>query len=308
MNASYEWLRAFVDFDLSPRELADLLTRRCATVDGIVPLREDLRDIVIARVVEAARHPNSDHLWVTKVDAGGEILDVVCGAPVVTAGTLYPFAGVGSTLPGGLKIEKRKIRGETSNGMLCSARELLLGSDHAGIMALDIEAKPGTPFLDAMKVGDSRIIIDVLPNRPDLLSHEGLAREIAAALGKTCKDPEDPGSFGCESRVIRLRPREARSESGNDQRSPRRHRRLPALCGRSDPRRENRAEPRVAGPASRRRRNPLHQQRRRRHQLHAPRLRPADARVRCGASRRERGGNSQLHGERADHHSRRNRS
>ena len=84
MNASYEWLRAFVNFDLSPRELADLLTRTCATVDGIVQLREDLRDIVIAKVVEAGPHPNSDHLWVTKVDAGGELLDVVCGAPVVT--------------------------------------------------------------------------------------------------------------------------------------------------------------------------------------------------------------------------------
>src|SRR5438045_1016101 len=107
MNASYEWLRAFVDFDLPPRDLADLLTKRCATVDGIVQLREDLKDIVIAKVVEAGPHPNSDHLWVTKVDAGGEILDVVCGAPVVTAGTLYPFAGVGTTLPGGIKIEKR---------------------------------------------------------------------------------------------------------------------------------------------------------------------------------------------------------
>ena len=201
MNASYEWLRAFVDFDLSPRELADLLTRRCATVDGIVRLREDLREIVIARVVEAARHPNSDHLWVTKVDAGGEILDVVCGAANVKAGASYPFAAVGTTLPGGLKIEKRKIRGETSSGMLCSARELQLGADHEGIMELDTDAKPGTPFLDALKVGDSRIVIDVLPNRPDLLSHRGLAREIASALGKTYKDPKIPGAAAAASPV-----------------------------------------------------------------------------------------------------------
>ncbi|MBA3644925.1 MAG: phenylalanine--tRNA ligase subunit beta [Gemmatimonadaceae bacterium] len=194
MNASYEWLRAFVNFDLSPSELADLLTRRCATVDGVVGMRDDLKDIVIARVVEAGPHPDSDHLWVTKVDAGGELLDVVCGAPVVTKGTLYPFAPVGATLPGGLKIEKRKIRGETSNGMLCSARELQLGSDHAGIMALDIDAQPGAGFLDAMKVGDSRIVVDVLPNRPDLLSHRGLAREIAAALHKQVNDPKIPGT------------------------------------------------------------------------------------------------------------------
>ena len=194
MNASYEWLRAFVNFDLSPKDLGDLLTRTCATVDGIAQLREDLRDIVIARVVEAGPHPNSDHLWMTKVDAGGALLDVVCGAPVVTTGTLYPFAPVGATLPGGLKIEKRKIRGESSNGMLCSARELQLGSDHAGIMALEIDAKPGTRFLDAMKIGDTRIVVDVLPNRPDLLSHRGLAREIGAALGKECKDPRIAGA------------------------------------------------------------------------------------------------------------------
>jgi phenylalanyl-tRNA synthetase beta chain len=201
MNASYEWLRAFVDFDLSPRELADLLTRRCATVDGIVQLRDDLRGIVIARVVEAARHPNSDHLWVTKVDAGGEILDVVCGAANVKAGASYPFAAVGTILPGGLKIEKRKIRGETSNGMLCSARELRLGADHEGIMELDTDAKPGAPFLDAMKIGDSRIVIDVLPNRPDLLSHRGLAREIASAVGKPYKDPRIPGAAAAASPV-----------------------------------------------------------------------------------------------------------
>ncbi|HJQ53163.1 MAG TPA: phenylalanine--tRNA ligase subunit beta [Gemmatimonadaceae bacterium] len=191
MNASYEWLRAFVPFQLNPTELRDLLTSRCATVDDLVSLREDLRDVVIARVVEASRHPNSDHLWVTKVDAGGSAqLDVVCGAANVTAGTLYPFAPVGAVLPGGVKIEKRKIRGETSEGMLCSARELGLGQDHEGIMALSLDATPGTRFLDAMPIGDTRLVIDVLPNRPDLLSHEGLAREIAAATGESVTRPD----------------------------------------------------------------------------------------------------------------------
>jgi phenylalanyl-tRNA synthetase beta chain len=191
MNASYSWLRAFVPFTLSPTELRDLLTSRCATVDDVVSLREDLRDVVIARVVEAARHPNSDHLWVTKVDAGGERqLDVVCGAANVAVNTLYPFAPVGAVLPGGVKIERRKIRGETSEGMLCSARELGLGQDHEGIMALSIDATPGTRLLDAMPIGDTRLVIDVLPNRSDLLSHEGLAREIAAATGETVTRPE----------------------------------------------------------------------------------------------------------------------
>ena len=191
MNASYEWLRALVPFKLSPTELRDLLTSRCATVEDLVTLREDLRDVVIARVIEATRHPNSDHLWVTKVDAGGEILvDVVCGAANVTVNTLYPFAPVGAVLPGGVKIEKRKIRGETSEGMLCSAKELGLGQDHEGIMALSLDAEPGTRLLEAMPIGDTRLVIDVLPNRPDLLSHEGLAREIAAATGETVNRPE----------------------------------------------------------------------------------------------------------------------
>ncbi len=191
MNASYEWLRAFVPFSLSPTELRDLLTSRCATVDELIAHREDLGGVVIGRVVESTRHPNSDHLWVTKVDAGtGTLLDVVCGAANVAVGTLYPFAPVGVVLPGGVKIEKRKIRGETSEGMLCSARELGLGEDKEGIMALSIVAEPGTKFLDAMPLGDTRLVIDVLPNRPDLLSHEGLAREIAAATGGTVNRPE----------------------------------------------------------------------------------------------------------------------
>jgi len=191
MNASYEWLRTFVPFDLTATELRDLLTSRCATVDDLVSLREDLKEILVARVVEVKKHPNADHLWLTKVDAGGGVIrDVVCGAPNVTADTLYPFAPVGATLPGGVKIEKRKIRGETSEGMLCSARELGLGQDHEGIMALSVAAEPGSRFLDAMPLGDTRLVIDVLPNRPDLLSHEGLAREIAAATGGAITRPE----------------------------------------------------------------------------------------------------------------------
>ena len=190
MNASYEWLRDFVHFTLTPEELRDLLTSRTATVDDIIRLRADLADVVVARVVAVERHPNSDHLWVTKVDAGsGEIRDVVCGAPNVSAGALYAFAPVGSTLPGGLKLEKRKIRGAISEGMLCSARELGLGTDHEGIMALDVDVSPGTKFLDAMPVGDVRLVVDVLPNRPDLLSHEGIAREIAAATRNPLQTP-----------------------------------------------------------------------------------------------------------------------
>ena len=183
MNVSYEWLRAFVPFNDTPAKLRDLITSRVATVDELKPLREDLAPIVVARVVEAAPHPDSDHLWVTKVDAGtGTLLDVVCGAPNVKAGTLYPFAPTGTTMPNGLKIEKRRIRGQTSNGMLCSPDELGLGTEHDGILELSVDAKPGTPFLRVVPAGDTRLVIDVMPNRPDLLSHLGVAREVAAAI------------------------------------------------------------------------------------------------------------------------------
>jgi phenylalanyl-tRNA synthetase beta chain len=149
---------------------------------------------VVARVVEAARHPDSDHLWVTRVDAGGpELIDVVCGAPNVVAGRLYPFAPSGTTMPGGLKLDRRKIRGAWSNGMLCSARELGLGQNHDGILELDVAVAPGTRFLDAVAAGDTRLVIDVLPNRPDLLSHLGMARELSAATGLPMQLPEIPG-------------------------------------------------------------------------------------------------------------------
>jgi phenylalanyl-tRNA synthetase beta chain len=190
MNLSYEWLRSLVPIGLSPAELRDLLTARCATVDEVIALRADLASVVVGRVVEVERHPNSDHLWVTKVDAGGgELLDVVCGAPNVKQGKLYPFAAAGTVLPGGLKLEKRKIRGATSNGMLCSSRELGLGDEHEGILELQVDVAPGTPFLEAVAVGDTRLVIDVTPNRPDLLSHVGIAREVSAITGVPLADP-----------------------------------------------------------------------------------------------------------------------
>src|SRR5689334_20204083 len=186
MNISYNWLTDFVDHDLSPTALRDLITARAATVDAVESTRDDLEPFVVARVVECAPHPDSDHLSVTKVDAGsGEMLDVVCGAPNVRAGKMYPFAKTGTKMPAGFTIERRKIRGAVSNGMLCSAREIGLGEEQDGIMELDVNVAPGTPLLDALpSLSDSRIVIDVLANRPDLLSHLGVAREVAAALAK----------------------------------------------------------------------------------------------------------------------------
>lgn len=192
MRASHAWLRAFVPHTRSPAEIARLFTTHVATVDALAPVRADLAPIVVARVVAADRHPDSDHLWVTKVDDGsGEALDVVCGASNVTVGTLYPFARSGVTMPNGMKIEKRKIRGAVSNGMLCSTKELGLGEDHSGIMALSVDVPPGTPFLSALEIGDWTLEIDVLPNRPDLLSHIGLARELSALTRVAIRTPAE---------------------------------------------------------------------------------------------------------------------
>ncbi|MEP6766870.1 MAG: phenylalanine--tRNA ligase subunit beta, partial [Gemmatimonadaceae bacterium] len=184
MIVSHEWLKQFVPHNLSAQEVGDLLSRHTVTLDGVEAAGADLSAFVVAQVVQAGRHPNSDHLWVTKVDDGsGTILDVVCGAPNVVAGTKYPFARTGTKMPAGITIEKRKIRGETSNGMLCSARELGLGEEHDGILALNTDVAPGTPLLQVIQAGDYSLNLDVLPNRPDLLSHRGVAREIAAITG-----------------------------------------------------------------------------------------------------------------------------
>jgi len=197
VNVSRRWLEALLDRPLDARETADQLSNLCAPVDGIVPLHHDLGEVLIARVLEVQKHPDADRLSLCQVDAGaGGPVEVVCGAPNVTAGKTYPYAPVGATLPGGLKLERRKIRGVVSNGMLCSAKELGLGQDHAGILELDTAAAPGTRFLDALPIADEQIIIDVGANRPDLLCHRGVARELAAVSGGRVKLPAIPGATG----------------------------------------------------------------------------------------------------------------
>ena len=194
MIVSRRWLEALLGRSLDAREVAEQLTMHAAAVDGVVPLHQDLGDILIGRVLDVKKHPNADRLSLCRVDAGGaEPVDVVCGAPNVQAGKIYPYAPVGATLPGGVKLERRKIRGVESNGMLCSAKELGLVDDHAGILELDTTAPPGSRFLDAVTVADHQIVIDVPANRPDLLCHKGVARELAAVLGGTVKLPPIAG-------------------------------------------------------------------------------------------------------------------
>lgn len=195
MNISHEWLQRFVPHTLGPEGVRDLITAHVATVEGFERLRADLAPFVVARVVESEKIPETK-LSFNKVDDGsGTLLEVVCGAPNVTVGTLYPFARTGTVMPAGLTIEKRKIRGFTSNGMLCSARELGLGEDHDGILPLETDAPPGTPLLRVLPIGDVRLVVDVLPNRPDLLSHIGVAREVAALTGVAVGVPDELASL-----------------------------------------------------------------------------------------------------------------
>jgi phenylalanyl-tRNA synthetase beta chain len=202
MIVSHEWLKQFVPHTLSAAALGELLSRHVVTLDGLRALRADLAPFVVARVVESEKIPETK-LSFNKVDDGsGTLFDVVCGAPNIVVGTLYPFARTGTVMPGGLTIEKRKIRGFTSNGMLCSARELGLGQDHDGILALDVDVPPGTPLLTAMPIGDSVLDLDVLPNRPDLLSHLGVAREISALTGVPIQMPIELGARAGASATI----------------------------------------------------------------------------------------------------------
>jgi phenylalanyl-tRNA synthetase beta chain len=196
VNVSRRWLEDFLRRPLEVRDLAERLTLLGAPVDAVEPLHTGLTDILVATVEEVRPHPNADRLRLCVVNGGAaERRKVVCGATNVTAGHKYPFAPVGATLPGGLKIEERKLRGELSQGMLCSARELGLGQDGEGIWELQTEAPPGTPLLDALPLADHRLVIDVGPNRPDLLGHKGIARELSASYGVPFRLPTLPGSM-----------------------------------------------------------------------------------------------------------------
>jgi phenylalanyl-tRNA synthetase beta chain len=181
VNVSYAWLKAIAPgLQGSPSDIAHRLALRGAPVESVTPLSEGLEAVLVARVEATERHPNADRLTLCTVDAGnGARLRVVCGAPNVRAGGLYPLAPVGSTLPGGVTIERAKIRGEASEGMLCSARELGIGHDQSGLLELPEGLAVGARLVDALELDDARLDVEVTANRGDLLSHVGIARELA---------------------------------------------------------------------------------------------------------------------------------
>ena len=189
MIISYNWLKEFVDCDLAPSELADMLTMLGLEVEGMRSVGAGFDSVVVALVEEKAQHPNADKLSLCKVNDGVQLQNVVCGAQNFSAGDRVALARLGTVLPGDFKIKKSKIRGEESCGMLCSEKELGLAEESGGIMILTTDLPLGTPLFDALGLKDTIFEIGLTPNRADCLSIIGVAREVAAKLGTTIRFP-----------------------------------------------------------------------------------------------------------------------
>ncbi|WP_289752316.1 phenylalanine--tRNA ligase subunit beta [uncultured Duncaniella sp.] len=188
MNISYNWLKKYLDFNLSPDELAAALTSiglETGSVEEVESIRGGLRGIVIGKVLTCVEHPNSDHLHITTVDLGdGAETQIVCGAPNVAAGQTVVVATVGTTLYDGDKefaIKKSKIRGVESFGMICAEDEIGVGTSHDGIIVIADDVKPGTPAAEFYGLTSDYVLeVDLTPNRIDAASHYGVARDLAA--------------------------------------------------------------------------------------------------------------------------------
>ncbi|MHB8092555.1 MAG: phenylalanine--tRNA ligase subunit beta [Syntrophales bacterium] len=190
MLVSLKWLRDYLDVDLSPQELADKLTMSGLEVDSLNIKEPAFSGVKVARIVRMAPHPNADKLSLCEVSTGPVNYPVVCGAKNIKVGDTVPLATVGAILPGGQVISSTKIRGEVSEGMLCSEEELQIGSDASGIMLLPSELACGGDLAEALDLNDAVLDIGVTPNRSDCLSIIGVTREVAAITGKNVNYPD----------------------------------------------------------------------------------------------------------------------
>ncbi|MCU7492479.1 MAG: phenylalanine--tRNA ligase subunit beta [Ignavibacteria bacterium] len=192
MKISLNWLKDYVDLEgIASSEIIDKLTISGLEVEDVEEKGAEFDNIVVGFVKEKKKHPNADKLSVCAVSTGAEEFNVVCGAPNVQAGQKVAFAKIGAVIPeGGFKITKAKLRGEVSMGMICSEKELGLSDDHSGIMVLDNGFEPGTPLKEALGLDDTVIEVAITPNRPDALSHIGVARDLAAIFNRKVKLPE----------------------------------------------------------------------------------------------------------------------
>src|SRR3984893_2778999 len=189
MKFSVNWLREFVDLPKNPEEIAEVLTRAGIETKDIESRGANVEQVIVSQITASSRHPNADRLTVCEVDDGsGTKRQIVCGATNYKVGDKVPLALPGAKLPNGLEIKKSKLRGVESEGMLCSAIELGVGEDAPGLLILSPDAKIGSPIVDLFP-SDTVLDVEITPNRGDLLSHFGLAREISALTEKKVKLP-----------------------------------------------------------------------------------------------------------------------
>ena len=189
MLVSLKWLKDYVDIELTAEELAHELTMAGLEVDEIKTIRPQFSGVVVAKILSVKPHPSADRLSLCNVSDGTENYPVVCGAKNIAAGDIVPLAKVGAVIPGGYTIKSSVLRGEKSDGMLCSEAELEIGDDASGIMHLPSDLPLGVPLETALNIGDTVFNVGVTPNRSDCLSMIGMAREVAAITGKKMKLP-----------------------------------------------------------------------------------------------------------------------
>lgn len=190
MKVSLSWLKDYIDINMDPADLAQALTMAGLEVDSVSDRYAYLDGVIVGRIEEVGPHPKADKLKICRVNTGDRQLSVVCGAPNVREGMLAPLALPGTVLPDGSRLEKSVIRGERSQGMLCSDAELGLGDDPGGIMVLESSLKVGGNLAQNLGLSDTVFELDLTPNRPDCLSVIGIAREIAAIQKTPLRYPD----------------------------------------------------------------------------------------------------------------------
>jgi phenylalanyl-tRNA synthetase beta chain len=191
MLVSLKWLQDYVDIDLTATALADSLTMAGLEVDEIKAIKPAFSGVVVAKILSVKPHAAADKLSLCEVTDGCQTYPIVCGAGNIKAGDIVPLAKVGATIPGGYTIKSSVLRGEKSDGMLCSEVELEIGDDASGIMQLPPDMVLGIPLEEALDLGDTVFDVGITPNRADCLSMIGIAREVAAITGKKIKMPAD---------------------------------------------------------------------------------------------------------------------
>ncbi len=212
MKISLKWLSDYVSFPGNPRDLAHRLTMAGLEIEGMTRASEGLEGVVVALIKESNPHPNAEKLSITRVDAGGYgVLQLVCGAKNYKVGDKVPLATVGTKLPNGMEIQKAKLRGVDSFGMLCSARELALSEESSGLMILEPDLPVGLPIAKALGLDDTVYEVNVTPNRSDALSHLGVARDVAALAGTEVRypDPKLQEGSGAASDKVKIRIEDA---------------------------------------------------------------------------------------------------